>query len=138
MSYVTIYYRLDNGAWRVWKTTSVSSSSDTFDSGVLDLSNGTVYWFKCIGVDSTGNVEAEGESNVCNITYVYWAMPTASDYGSIPEMVKNTLTNMYFWVVIVFLIIILSALVWRKKNIQKKIIQVEKRHRRPMYIEETF
>jgi len=138
VSFCTIYYRVDAGSWRTWKSAASPVSSDNFLNEIT-LENGTVYWFKCIGVDINGNIEAESDTNVCNITYMVMTRDNQSLFGNIPSLIYDyTLGSIHFWAIIILLTLTLIVLAWRRRKVRDEIIRYEKRRRKPMWIEEEL
>ena len=137
--YTTIYYRKGSASWRIWKATAGASGEDTFDSSDVgeSLENGTVYWFKCIGVDSSANVENETDANVCNITYSVWELPSSA-FSSAEELISGAFTNIYFWAVIIVLVIILAVMVIKKRNNMKRTAYELYKSNQPFSYEEEF
>jgi len=138
VAYTTIYYRVANGTWKIWKPATIPAGSDTFKITDVTLVNGTVYWFMCLGVDHAGNVEDESDKNVCNVTYALITV-TPPNYGDINNMLSAaTLNNIYFWIIIGILLMILLILGKSRKAIGKRRLQRELRHKRPIYYEEEL
>lgn len=116
VAYVTIYYKIDGGSWRVWKPVTTYMGNDLFDSSVQNLTNGTKYWFKCIGVDLAGNVENESDANTCNVTYVEYATP-GTQLSDGPTTFFNAITNPIFIGIILLLIAaIIVAFILRNRR----------------------
>ena len=137
VAYTIIYYRIETNPWMIWKPLAAASGEENFNQYDEELVNGTTYWFKCIGVDTAGNIEAETDANVCNITYYIREIPSSA-FASPDVMIQNAITDIYFWVIILLLVAVLGILALRKRRIQHKILQESKRIRRPVYIEEAI
>ena len=135
---VTIYYRLTNTTtWRLWKATELASGDLDFTEETL--SNGTTYWFRCLGIDTSGNVENVSTTNTCNLTYVYRSAPSSPGYGSTANMINQaTVQNIYFWVVVILFFMLLGVLVWHKRHIRRKILKRETKKRNPVFYEEEI
>lgn len=138
VSYCSVYYRVDAGTWRVWKAATSPLGADSFTDEIT-LENGTVYWFRCLGVDVAGNVENESSTNVCNITYVVITALDESLLGSIGSLVREyTISSIHFWLIIILLVIILIVVAWRRRRVRQQIVTYEKRRKRQIWVEEEF
>jgi len=123
VSYVTIQYKIENAStWKVWKAAAIPIGSEKFTSEVEPLKNGSVYYFKCIGVDAAGNVEADSDSNMINITYVYREIPS-SPIQEAGVMMRGIMTDMYFWIAVAGLLALFGLLGLYRRGKQKKIMR---------------
>lgn len=137
VAYVTIYYRVEGGAWRIWKAITTSAGSALFDSSTQTLTNGSVYWFKCIGVDLAGNVENESDSNTCNVTYVVYETP-GSTISDPTDILTNALTSPVFLVGIILILIVAIALVLLRKRNERQMRIEAARQRGPIHYEGEY
>jgi hypothetical protein len=136
VSYTQIYFKVENAStWKIWKAAALPTSTASFNGSEQSLVDGDTYWFKCIGVDAAGNVEAESDANVCNITYVERSMP-ATPIESGMNMMKGLLTDTIFWIAIVILVALFAIMALWKRNTLKKIQR--QTHPKDLRIEDMY
>jgi len=137
VNYTMIYYRLGNASWRVWMNNATAQGEAKFDSNVERLVDGATYWFKCIGVDKKGNVEEESDTNTCNVTYYLKTLPT-NPYASPDVLLVNSFTDVYLWVVLLFIALLLSVIFIRRRQLRRRILLQSKKKPMTMFYGEEF
>jgi hypothetical protein len=116
VAYVDLYYKVGTNTtlWREWTMHTGKSGSKTFNGP----ENGTVYWFRCLGTDLSGNVETASDANTVNLTYHY--APVSSAVSTILPVDQTTL--LYIMAFLLVCILLLTFYSFRKRKKEEKML----------------